>query len=117
MGTKHLVNGETSAIIVGTGSCRGKEYVFLPNRSLGVRKSSSGGIRQNERIGSRFRDDARAENRGWEVRPSSSGLNDPVFGLGFVLEQQNFAWTGHLASRQSLANKNMDSPETQPYPL
>ena len=27
------------------------------------------------------------------------------------------AWTGHIAGRQSLANKNMDSPEAQPYPL
>ena len=48
-------------------------------------------------------------------RPAA--LNDPVFGLGFALEQQNLAWTGHLAGRQSLANKNMDSPEAQPYPL
>jgi hypothetical protein len=45
--------------------------------------------------------------------------NDPVFGLGFALKEQNFAWTGHLAGRQSLTNKNMDSPvdspEAQPY--
>ena len=116
MGTKHLVNGETSAITVGTGSCVGRICIF-PKRSLSMRKSSSGGIRQNERIGSRSRDDVRAENRGREVRPSSSGVNDPVFGLGFVLEQQNFAWTGHLAGRQGLANKNMDSPEAQPYLL
>ena len=27
------------------------------------------------------------------------------------------AWTGHLAARQSFANKNIDSPESQPYPL
>ena len=25
--------------------------------------------------------------------------------------------TSHLVGRQSLANKNMDSPEAQPYPL
>ena len=43
--------------------------------------------------------------------------NDPVFGLGFAVDEQNLAWTGHLAGRQSLANKNMDSPEAQPYPL
>src|SRR5260370_3851883 len=34
-----------------------------------------------------------------------------------ALEEQNLAWTGHIAGRQSLANKNMDSPEAQPYPL
>jgi hypothetical protein len=34
---------------------------------------------------------------------------------GFALEEQNFAWTGHLAGRQSLANKNIDSAEAQPY--
>jgi hypothetical protein len=43
--------------------------------------------------------------------------HDPVSGRGFALEVQNLAWTGHLAGRQSLANKNMDSPEAQPYPL
>ena len=43
--------------------------------------------------------------------------NDPVFELGFAVEEQNLAWTGHLAGRQSLANKKMDSPEAQPYPL
>jgi len=59
------------------------------------------GIRQNERIGSRFRDDARAENRGWEVRPSSSGLNHPVFGLGFVLG--NKTWLGLVTSRAAKA--------------
>jgi hypothetical protein len=26
--------------------------------------------------------------------------NDPVFGLGFALEEQNLAWTGHLVGRQ-----------------
>ena len=29
-------------------------------------------------------------------------------------EEQNLAWTDHFAGRQSLANKNMDSPEAQP---
>jgi len=43
--------------------------------------------------------------------------NDLVFGFGFALEERNLAWTGHLAGPQSLANKNMDSPEAQPYPL
>jgi hypothetical protein len=28
MGTKHLVNGETSAITVGTGSCVGRNMYF-----------------------------------------------------------------------------------------
>ena len=41
--------------------------------------------------------------------------NDPVFGLGFAVEEQNLAWTGHLAGRQSLKDNNMDSPEAQPY--
>ena len=38
-------------------------------------------------------------------------------GFGFALEEQNLAWTGHLATRQSFANKNIDTPESQPYPL
>jgi len=38
-------------------------------------------------------------------------------GCVFALEEQNLAWTGHLVARQSLANKNIDSPDSQPYPL
>jgi hypothetical protein len=73
------------------------------------------GHQQNERIGSRFRDDGRREiTAGGCVIVQRA---TPVFGLGFALEEQNLAWIGHLAGRQSLANKNMDSPEAQPYSL
>ena len=59
----------------------------------------------------------RAENHGWGLVIVQRATNDPVFGLGFALEEQNLAWADHFAGRQSLANKNMDSPEAQPYPL
>ena len=52
------------------------------------------------------------------VASSSSGLRMIASsGCGFALEEQNLAWTGHLPGRQSLANKNIDSAESQPYPL
>ena len=51
--------------------------------------------RENERIGSRFRDDGGGESRlGLWHRPAR--YNDSVFGLGFALEEQSLAWTGHL---------------------
>jgi len=36
---------------------------------------------------------------------------------GFALEEQNLGWTGNLAGRQSLANRHMDSPEAESYPV
>ena len=59
---------------------------------------------------------ARRESR-LGVASSSSGLRMIRSSGSLALEEQNLAWTGHIAGRQSLANKNMDSPEAQPYPL
>jgi hypothetical protein len=59
---------------------------------------------------------ARRESR-LGVASSSSGLRTIRSSGSLALEEQNLAWTGHIAGRQSLANKNMDSPEAQPYPL
>jgi hypothetical protein len=59
----------------------------------------------------------RAENHGWGLVIVLRATNGPVFGLGLALRKQNLAWTGHLVGPQSLVNKNMDSPEAQPYPL
>jgi ribose transport system substrate-binding protein len=59
---------------------------------------------------------ARRESR-LGVASSSSGLRMIRPSGSLALEEQNLAWTGHIAGRQSLANKNMDSPEAQPYPL
>jgi hypothetical protein len=57
------------------------------------------GHQQNERIGSRFRDEVPEES--WPgVASSSSALR-----------------TIGSSGRQSLANKNMDSPKAQPYPV
>jgi hypothetical protein len=74
IGTKRLVNRETSTIIVGTGSCaRGKGYVFLPNRSLGMTKSSSASISRMSGSAIGFEMTARRES-GLGVASSSSGL-------------------------------------------
>jgi hypothetical protein len=36
-------------------------------------------------------------------------------GFRFALQDRNLARAGHLTGRQSLANKNIDSAEAQPY--
>jgi hypothetical protein len=73
------------------------------------------GHRQNERIGSRFRGDGTQRIRLGGCVIVQRVTNDPVFGLGIAMVEQNLAWTGHFAGLQSLAYTNMDSPEAQPY--
>jgi hypothetical protein len=89
--------------------------VFLPNPSVGVRKSLSADMSKNEGSAVSFEMTARRESR-LRVASSSSELR-MIRSSGSALrcEGQNLAWTDHLAGRQSLTNKNMDSPEAQPY--
>ena len=74
------------------------------------------GLQQNKRIDSLLRDDMRSESTvGCAIVLWAT--NDPIFGLGFALREPHLAWTGQRAGRQSLTEKNMDSPEAQPYSL
>jgi hypothetical protein len=60
------------------------------------------GHQQNERIGSQFRDDGAQRITAGGCVIVQQATNDPVFGLGFAVEEQNLAWTGHFAGPPKL---------------
>ena len=88
-------------------------YLFAESQC--VRKSLSADISRMSGSAIGFEMTARRESR-LGVASSSSGLR-MIRSSDSALrrEEQNLAWTDHFAGRQSLANKNMDSPEAQLY--
>ena len=94
-----------------------RDRSFAESKMRGEMSLSADISRNEAESGSRFRNEG-AQRSALGVASSSSGLR-MIRSSGSALrcEEQNLAWTDHFAGRQSLANKNMDSPEAQPYPL